>query len=104
MYIHYLQVPLTYESIRRMNADNFTSYLQEYSLLYQMPYQELKSLVMQYPYSANLHYLLVIKSHLEKHEELEQNIRAAALVLPHRSVLYRLVQQLQAVEQTVDSF
>lgn len=79
-----------------MNAENFADFIQSRSRLFHLPYEELKSLVLQYPYSQNLHLLLLTKSWLEQHPEAGQNLAKAALYSSDRAVLYRHVQELIA--------
>ena len=76
-----------------MNLENFHKYLENPSLLYQISYQELKSLVLQYPYSPNLRYLLLIKSIQEKHKDQERNLSMAAISVPDRRKLWQLVKE-----------
>ena len=80
-----------------MNKENFTSYLENPSKLYQLSYQELKSLVLQYPYCQNLHLLLLKKSMMDGNGEQEHNLKTAAVYSLKRSFLF---QQLQAIEKT----
>ncbi len=87
-----------------MNAENFADYLNDYSKLYQLSYEELKSLVLQYPYCSNLHYLLVEKSQLDQHKDLEQNIRTASFYSQDRATLRRILQKLQVVARQMESF
>ena len=49
-----------------MNAESFSTYLAQPAKLYQLPYQEIKNLVAEYPYSANLRRLLLLKSKIEQ--------------------------------------
>jgi hypothetical protein len=81
-----------------MNAENFSSFLLDPSKLYQIPYQELKSLVVQYPYCQPLRVLLLQKSQMDQHPDFERNLQAAAAYLPDRRVLYLLVREYQAME------
>ena len=81
-----------------MNSENFSSFLQDPSKLYQIPYQELKSLVVQYPYCQPLRILLLQKSQMERHPDFERNLHAAATYLPDRTLLYFLVREFQALE------
>ncbi|MEM1328231.1 MAG: hypothetical protein AAGI23_19915 [Bacteroidota bacterium] len=74
-----------------MNAENFSQYIEDSSLLYQMNYHELKQLLLQYPFNANLRYLLLQKSHQENHEDFERNLRSAAIGSPDRAQLYRYI-------------
>ena len=74
-----------------MTAERFTYYLNNPSHLYQISYQELKSLVVQYPYCQNLRYLLVTKSQIEDSTEYQQDLQLAATYSVDRNYLYRLV-------------
>lgn len=87
-----------------MNAENFVEYLQDYSKLYQIPYEELKSLVMQYPYCSNLHYLLLEKSQLDQHKDLDENLRTASFYSQDRAALRKLIQQLKVTAARMESF
>ena len=78
---------------QKMTADNFTSYLNNPSHLYQISYQELKSLVVQYPYCQNLRYLLVSKSHLENVGEYNKDLELAATYSVDRTYLYQLIHK-----------
>jgi DNA-binding protein Fis len=57
--------------------------------LAQQDYQELKSLVLKYPYCANLHMLLLEKSVFEDHPDLEKNLSRAAVTGIDRNTLRR---------------
>ena len=81
-----------------MNLENFADYLKYPSRLYQLPYEELKSLSLQYPYCANFHVLLLIKSKLEGHPELEKNLAKAATYSVDRSFLRQLLQEEALIE------
>jgi hypothetical protein len=87
-----------------MNAENFADYLKDYSKLYQLPYEELKSLVLQYPYCSNLHYLMAEKSQLDQHKDLEQHIQTAAYYSMDRPALRRLLQKLKVAARQMESF
>lgn len=76
-----------------MNAENFKDFIENPSRLYQLSYQELKSLVLQYPFSTNLHYLLLQKSEMEQHRELEQNRQKAATYSVDRAFLFNLIRE-----------
>lgn len=86
-----------------MNADTFAPYLKQLSLLYQLPYEELKSLCVQYPYFQNLHLLLLLKSKLEQHYDYPQNLARAAAYSVDRAQLYHRLNQLEELVQ-VDGF
>ncbi|MBK7336556.1 MAG: hypothetical protein IPJ00_10435 [Saprospirales bacterium] len=81
-----------------MNSENFSSFLKDPSKLYQIPYQELKSLVVQYPYCQPLRVLLLQKSQMERHPDFEKNLHAAATYLPDRTLLYFLIREFQSLE------
>lgn len=82
-----------------MNIENFKEFLENPSRLYQLSYQELKSLVLQYPYSTNLHYLLLQKSAMEDHRELEQNRQKAAVYSIDRTFLFNLLRELTLADK-----
>ncbi len=75
-----------------MTADNFADYLLNPSYLFSITYQELKSLVAQYPYCANLRILVAQKSQIEKHKEHPQNLQMAATYAPDRHRLHELME------------
>ncbi len=83
-----------------MNAESFYEYLQNPSKLYQVSYQELKSLVMLYPYSPNIRYLLLAKSILDKQKDENRNLQLAALYSPDRKWLRKKIKQLQLLVET----
>lgn len=87
-----------------MNADNFTRYLEDPSLLYQISYQELKSLVLLYPYCQNLHLLLFQKSIMDGVKEWEQNLEKAAIYSIDRAHLFRQARKLDRKIKEADSF
>lgn len=78
-----------------MNLENFAEYLKYPSRLYQLPYEELKSLTMQYPYCGNFHLLLLIKSKLEGHPDLEKNLARAATYSVDRKYLRKIMLEEQ---------
>ena len=55
-----------------MNVENFSQYLRQPALLYQLNYQELKNLVLEYPYAANLRLLLLLKAKMENDDQIDQ--------------------------------
>ncbi len=77
-----------------MNAENFPDFLLDNSKLWQLSYQELKTLALQYPYCANIALLLLKKSRLEELPEAEDNLHKAAALLPDRNFLRQQLQQL----------
>lgn len=83
-----------------MNAGSFLKYIKTPSLLHQLSYEELKTIVLQYPYSANLHLLLLLKSKLESHKDYDKNLAMAAAYSIDRAYLFRLLQnpELQSLQ------
>jgi hypothetical protein len=67
------------EKERIMNVDLFTACIRNPYLLRQVSYQELKTLVYQFPYAAGLRQLLWEKSQIENHPETEKNLHLASL-------------------------
>lgn len=82
-----------------MNAENFSSFLQSPAQLHTVSYQELKTLVLQYPYSPHLRLLLLLKSRLDDHREFEHNLHLAASYLPDRAFLLAFVQSVVPLSQ-----
>lgn len=75
----------------RMNAENFVEYLVQPAKLYQLPYQEIKNLVAEYPYSANLRRLLLLKSKIENDPKFERHLHQLAAHTCDRTQLYQLI-------------
>jgi hypothetical protein len=71
-----------------MNSETFAQFLKTPAYLYRISYQELKSLVVQYPYCQNLRYLLLKKSQADQHPDYERNLQMAATYSINRSFLY----------------
>ena len=74
-----------------LNVENFHNFLSEPGNLHRIKYRELKSLVAEYPYSAKLRLLLLLKSKMDNHPEFSRNLKLAATYLPNRTVLYDLL-------------
>lgn len=75
-----------------MNAENFREYLSDPSLLYQVPYEELKSLALEYPYNAHLRWLLLQKSRMEHRPDAARLLEKAAVYSIDRRALYRFME------------
>ncbi|MFK7771017.1 MAG: hypothetical protein AB8F94_02715 [Saprospiraceae bacterium] len=86
-----------------MTAEKFSYYLKNPGHLYQVSYQELKSLVVQYPYCQNLRFLLLTKSKIENSEEYQNDLALAATYHVDRSYLYQLIHQIEE-EESADNF
>lgn len=87
-----------------MNAERFSFYIKNPAHLYQITYTELKSLVLQYPYCQNLRYLLLKKSVLENHQDLDQNLQIAATFSSDRNFLYQQMKEGASFDSEADSF
>ncbi len=87
-----------------MNSDNFADFLHDYSKLYQLPFEELKSLVMQYPYCTNLHYLLAEKSQLDQRNDSDHYVNIASFYSQDRAALRQLIQKLKFTARQMESF
>lgn len=72
-----------------MNAENFATYLKNPTQLYQISYQELKTLVLQYPYCQNLRFLLLLKSQIDQNSDFDKNLQKAATYSFDRSYLFK---------------
>ncbi|NUQ24475.1 MAG: hypothetical protein HUU34_11035 [Saprospiraceae bacterium] len=81
-----------------MNAETLAGFIKEPSRLYQVSYQELKTLAMQYPYAQNLHLLLLEKSLLDRHSETGDNLEKAAAYMPDRSLLFNKLKAYETSE------
>lgn len=77
-----------------MNAESFAEYLKNPSRLYQINYQELKSLALQYPYCQNLQWLLLYKSGIDHHRDFDANLEKTAASSLDRTLLFRQMQDV----------
>lgn len=87
-----------------MNSENFHEYLKNPSKLHQVSYQELKSLVMQYPYSPNLRFLLLLKSMFDQNKDQERNLAMVSMYTPDRSKLRKLVLQYTRLQEIQENY
>ncbi|MEZ4953687.1 MAG: hypothetical protein R2825_08930 [Saprospiraceae bacterium] len=87
-----------------MNAANFHEYLKNPSMLHQVNYQELKSLSLQYPYAANLRYLMLVKSLMDNKREYDRNLVLASLSSVDRKKLHQLVMRYSLVTENADNY
>ncbi len=90
--------------LSEMNSENFHEYLKNPSKLHQVSYQELKSLVLQYPFSPNLRYMLLLKSLLDHHKDYERNLTAAAVYSVDRSKLYGLMKHYDSLREAQENY
>lgn len=82
-----------------MNAESFAEYLKNPSKLYQINYQELKSLALQYPYCKNLQWLLLHKSGIDHHRDFNHNLEKAAAGSLDRTLLFHQIKAILDQEQ-----
>lgn len=87
-----------------MNSENFHEYVKNPSMLHQVSYQELKSLVLQYPYSPNLRYLLLLKSLFDKNKDFDKLQMLASLSSPDRKKLRQLVKQYARLNEIQENY
>lgn len=85
-----------------MNAESFAEYLKNPSRLYQINYQELKSLALQYPYCQNLQWLLLYKSGIDHHRDFDANLEKTAAGSLDRTLLFRQMQRVIEQEKPVE--
>lgn len=81
-----------------MNAENFSDYIDDPSLLYQMNYQELKQLILAYPFCSNLRYLIAKKTKQEQHLDVTRNLRLASVYSPDRKQLFKYLMSEEIVK------
>ena len=86
-----------------MTNEQLTAYLQDDSYLYAVGYEELKTLVMQYPYATNLRILLLKKSFLDKNKDFDRNLQMAATFTTNRKYLYHVVEKIKAFQAAPQS-
>ncbi len=87
-----------------MNSENFHEYLKNPSKLHQISYQELKSLVLQYPFSPNLRYLLMVKSMFDQNKDYDRNLTLASMYTPDRKQLWKLVKQNSRLKEIRENY
>jgi len=75
-----------------MNSENFSVYLENPSHLYHITFQELKGLILQYPFCTHLHYLLAQKGIQEGHNQKTVWVNKASTYSPDRPHLFALLQ------------
>lgn len=80
-----------------MTHERFQQFLQSPELLSAIPYEELKTLALTYPYAANLQVLLLLKSAQEQHPDEERNRATAAAYSLDRKLLFCLLTQRAVV-------
>ncbi|MDX1940543.1 MAG: hypothetical protein SFU99_08325 [Saprospiraceae bacterium] len=86
-----------------MNAENFAECLKNPSKLYQINYQEIKSLALQYPYCQNLQWLLLYKSSLDHHRDFDNNLEKTATGSLDRTLLFRQISAVLEQEKPTEA-
>lgn len=76
-----------------MNSESFVEYLAQPAKLYQLPYQEIKNLVAEYPYAGNLRLMMLIKSKIEQDPAFETHLHQLAAHTFDRDYLFDLNHQ-----------
>lgn len=82
---------MTYERLHQL--------LENPALLSGMPYEELKTLALSYPYAHNLRYLLALKSNHEQRPDAQRTLATASVYSLNRSRLYALIAPQKMVQQ-----
>jgi hypothetical protein len=82
-----------------MTNEQLTAYLQDESYIYTLSYEELKTLVVQYPYASNLRVLLLKKSYIEQNKDYDRNLQMASTYATNRKHLYKLIKNLKQLER-----
>jgi hypothetical protein len=81
-----------------MTNEQLTAYLQDESYLYSLNYEELKTLVVQYPYAANLRVLLLKKSYIEQNKDYDRNLQMASAYISDRRFLYKTIKRMKTLQ------
>lgn len=87
-----------------MNAENFSQYLQDPSLLHQVSYEELKTVALQYPYCQPLRLLLLKKCLLDNRANWRETLAQVASRSVDRRLLFERVKALGGTTEAVDNF
>lgn len=85
-----------------MNKAKLIAHIDNPATLFNTSYEELKTLSIQYPYNANLKYLLLNKSRLENNHEIDKNLHLAAVYSIDRAYLRRLMQSEVTTKDTAE--
>lgn len=84
-----------------MNKQEFTHLLKDYDELGSNHIAMLKDIVKEYPYFSSANVLLAKAMSNDKHYEYEKQLKATALIIGDRSVLYKIIHNipLQSVDE-----
>lgn len=86
-----------------MNNEQLIAYLKDESYLYSLSYEELKTLVVEYPYATNIRVLLLKKAFLEQNKDYDRHLQMAAAYSTNRKHLYQLIQKLKTIQKIPES-
>jgi hypothetical protein len=85
-----------------MTAQEFATFLADEAKLNTMGYQDLKSLVAEYPFCQNLRLLLLKKSILDEHKDYDQNLKSAATFGIDRTHLFMVIKKGHTIAKPVE--
>jgi hypothetical protein len=90
-----------------MTNEKIIALMEQQELLDQITYEELKTLVLAYPYAQNLRVLLAAKSKQINHHDLQRNLNMAAMYTLDRKRLFQVMTQkvvapVKVVEQVLE--
>lgn len=77
-----------------MNSENFPDFLNDPTRLYSVSFEELQSLVLEYPYANSLWKLLLCKAYFEDKTEYPKILESLAMRIQNRSQLRNFVAHL----------
>lgn len=77
-----------------MNSENFPDFLNDPTRLYSVSFEELQSLVLEYPYANSLWKLLLCKAYFEDKTEYPKILESLAIRIQNRSQLRNFVAHL----------
>ena len=84
-----------------MTQERFHRLLDNPELLTTLPYEELKTLVLTYPYAHNLRYLLALKARQDEHPDADRMLTSASFYSLDRTQLFLLTSVKVSLVQPV---
>ena len=84
-----------------MTQERFHRLLDNPDLLATIPYEEMKTLALAYPYAHNLRYLLALKARQDEHPDADRMLTTASVYSLDRTQLFLLTSVKVAVFQPV---
>jgi hypothetical protein len=85
-----------------MNSENFPEFLNDPSILYKVSYQELQSLVLEYPYASSLWKLLLCKAYFEDKSEFPKILEGLSIRIQDRRRLKSFMSILTKLKLEYD--